>query len=75
MMRFDQNAHEGYFHLDSIEAEWNRGRNELPNLGHKLRHKQGYFPCPPSDQLMDIRNEMMLMMIQCGIDVERSITK
>ncbi len=69
-VRFDQNAHEGYFHLDSIEAEWNRGRNELPNLGHKLRHKQGYFPCPPSDQLMDIRNEMMLTMIQCGIDVE-----
>ncbi|NBT13334.1 MAG: type I glutamate--ammonia ligase, partial [Planctomycetia bacterium] len=63
-------AHEGYFHLDSVEAEWNRGREELPNLGYKLRHKEGYFPCPPSDQLMDIRNEMMLTMIQAGIDVE-----
>jgi len=69
-VRFDQNAHEGYFHIDSAEAEWNRGRKEQPNLGHKLRHKQGYFPCPPSDQLMDIRNEMMQTMIQCGIDVE-----
>jgi glutamine synthetase len=69
-VRFDQNAHEGYFHVDSVEAEWNRGREELPNLGYKLRHKEGYFPCPPSDQLMDIRNEMMLTMIQCGIDVE-----
>jgi glutamine synthetase len=69
-VRFDQNAHEGYFHLDSVEAEWNRGREELPNLGYKLRHKEGYFPCPPSDQLMDIRNEMMLTMIQAGIDVE-----
>ena len=69
-VRFDQNAHEGYFHLDSGEAEWNRGRAEGPNLGHKLRHKEGYFPCPPSDQLMDLRNEMMLTMIQCGIDVE-----
>ncbi|MFM8379280.1 MAG: type I glutamate--ammonia ligase [Planctomycetia bacterium] len=69
-VRFDQNAHEGFFHLDSVEAEWNRGREELPNLGYKLRHKEGYFPCPPSDQLMDIRNEMMLTMIQCGIDVE-----
>jgi glutamine synthetase len=69
-VRFDQNSHEGYFHLDSGEAEWNRGRAEGPNLGHKLRHKEGYFPCPPSDQLMDIRNEMMLTMIQCGIDVE-----
>jgi len=69
-VRFDQNAHEGYFHLDSREAEWNRGRAEEPNLGYKLRHKEGYFPCPPSDQLMDLRNEMMLTMIQCGIDVE-----
>jgi glutamine synthetase len=69
-VRFDQNAHEGYFHVDSVEAEWNRGREELPNLGYKLRHKEGYFPCPPSDQLMDIRNEMMLTMIQSGIDVE-----
>ena len=69
-VRFDQNAHEGYFHLDSVEAEWTRGRAEGPNLGYKLRHKEGYFPCPPSDQLMDLRNEMMQTMIQCGIDVE-----
>jgi len=69
-VRFDQNAHEGYFHIDSSEAEWNRGRKEGPNLGHKLRYKEGYFPCPPADQLMDLRNEMMQTMIQCGIDVE-----
>src|SRR3954463_8195708 len=25
-VRFDQNAHEGYYHLDSSEGEWNRGR-------------------------------------------------
>lgn len=69
-VRFDQNAHEGYYHLDSREAEWNRGRVEGPNLGYKLRYKEGYFPCPPADQLMDLRNEMMQTMIQCGIDVE-----
>ncbi|MFM7205168.1 MAG: type I glutamate--ammonia ligase [Planctomycetaceae bacterium] len=69
-VRFDQNAHEGYFHLESVEAEWNRGRQEGPNLGYKLRHKEGYFPCPPSDQLMDVRTEMMQTMIHCGIDVE-----
>jgi glutamine synthetase len=69
-VRFDQNAHEGYYHLDSIEGEWNRGRVENPNLGYKLRYKEGYFPVPPADQLMDIRNEMMQTMIDCGIDVE-----
>ena len=69
-VRFDQNSHEGYYHLDSSEAAWNSGRDEKPNLGYKLRHKEGYFPVPPADQLMDIRNEMMLTLIDCGIDVE-----
>jgi glutamine synthetase len=69
-IRFDQNAHEGYYHVDSIEGEWNRGRDEKPNLGHKLRYKEGYFPLPPADQMMNIRNEMMQTMIDCGLDVE-----
>ncbi len=69
-VRFDQNAREGYFHIDAGEAEWNRGRAEGPNLGHKIRHKQGYCPVPPTDSLLDLRNEMMLIMLQCGIDVE-----
>ena len=69
-VRFDQNAHEGYYHVDSIEGEWNRGRVESPNLGYKLRYKEGYFPVPPADQMMNIRNEMMQTMIDCGLDVE-----
>ena len=69
-VRFDQTAHESYYFLDSAEGQWNRGRVERPNLGHKLRFKEGYFPVPPSDQLMDLRNEMMQTMIECGMDVE-----
>jgi len=69
-VRFDQNAHEAYYHLDSIEGEWNRGRVEGPNLGYKLRYKEGYFPVPPADQFMNLRNEMMQTLIDCGIDVE-----
>lgn len=69
-VRFDQNEREGYYHVDSAEAQWNRGRNESPNLGHKLRSKEGYFPVPPADQLMDLRTEMMQTLIDCGIDVE-----
>ncbi|OYV85814.1 MAG: type I glutamate--ammonia ligase [Planctomycetia bacterium 21-64-5] len=69
-IRFDAKAQEAYYHIDSIEGEWNRGRVESPNLGYKLRHKEGYFPVPPADQLMDIRNEMMQTMIECGMDVE-----
>jgi len=69
-VRFDQNPHEGYYHIDSIEGEWNRGRDEGPNLGYKLRYKEGYFPVPPADQMMDIRNDMMNTLIEAGIDVE-----
>ena len=33
-------------------------------------YKEGYFPVPPADQMMDIRNEMMQTMIDCGIEIE-----
>ena len=69
-IRFDARPNEAYYHIDSIEGEWNRGRVEGPNLGYKLRHKEGYFPVPPADQLMNIRNEMMQTMVECGMDVE-----
>ncbi len=69
-IRFEQNEHEAFFHIDSVEGQWNRGRVENPNLGYKLRHKEGYFPVPPADQMMNIRNEMMQTMIECGLDVE-----
>ena len=60
----------GFYYIDSIEGQWNRGREEHPNLGYKLRYKEGYFPVPPADQLMDIRNEMMQTLIDCGISLE-----
>ncbi|NBT14382.1 MAG: glutamine synthetase, partial [Planctomycetia bacterium] len=40
-VRFDQNANEGYFHVDSIEAEWNRGREELQNILMESTGKYG----------------------------------
>ncbi len=61
-------ANSGYYYIDSIEGQWNRGREEKPNLGYKLRYKEGYFPVPPADQMMDIRNEMMQTLIDCGIE-------
>jgi glutamine synthetase len=69
-VRYDQTQHSGYYFLDSVEGAWNTGRDEKPNLGYKLRYKEGYFPVPPSDALHDIRSEMMLTMIQCGLKVE-----
>jgi glutamine synthetase len=69
-VRFDQNAHEGYYHIDSDEGIWNSGTNGAPNLGHRPRHKEGYFPVPPTDRLQDLRSKIMLALMDAGIDVE-----
>lgn len=69
-IRFGQNEHEGYYHIDSVEGRWNTGRREDPNLGYKPRYKEGYFPVPPTDSQQDIRSEMMLTMEKMGIFIE-----
>lgn len=69
-IRFDQNEHEGYYHIDSVEGRWNAGRVENPNLGYKIRYKEGYFPVPPTDSQQDIRSEMMLTLERIGVFIE-----
>ena len=69
-VRYDQTAHCGYYYVNSNEGIWNSGREEGPNLGYKLRHKEGYFPVPPSDQLQDIRSEIVLALRSIGVPAE-----
>jgi len=69
-IRYGQTINSGFYHIDSVEGNWNTGRDEKPNLGYKPRLKEGYFPVPPVDHQMDIRTEMMLTMLKCGIEVE-----
>ncbi|MBW1976285.1 MAG: type I glutamate--ammonia ligase [Deltaproteobacteria bacterium] len=69
-IRYADASHYAYYFIDSGEATWNSGREECPNLGYKLRHKEGYFPVPPSDTFQDLRTEMVLVMEQVGIQVE-----
>ena len=47
-VRFDQNSHEGYYHVNSVEGRWNSGAEENPNLGYKPDYKGGVLPgCAP----------------------------
>jgi glutamine synthetase len=69
-VRYDQSARCGYYYIDSKEGIWNTGREDGPNLGYKLRHKEGYFPVPPADQLQDIRSEIILKLETIGIEAE-----
>ncbi len=69
-IRYDQNSNSGYYFVDSAEGRWNSGREEFPNLGYKIRHKEGYFPTPPADSMHDIRSEMVSRLESLGISVE-----
>jgi len=70
-VQYDSKANGTFYAVDSNEGLWNTGRDEAPNLGYKLRHKEGYFPVPPADQLQDIRTEMVLVMEQLGLAIEK----
>jgi len=68
-IRFDQNAHSGFYFIDAEEGRWNSGR-EKDNLGYRPRYKEGYFPVPPTDHYQDLRAEMVETMGKCGIVIE-----
>src|SRR5437867_10035181 len=70
-VQFDSGPNGTFYSVDSDEAIWNTGREEMPNLGYKVRHKEGYFPVAPLDTQQDIRTEMCLVMEQLGIRIER----
>src|SRR6202035_4983757 len=72
-IRFDQAPQHGFYFIDSDEGRWNSGREESDqgkNLGYRTRYKEGYFPVPPADHFQDLRSEMVLKMMQIGMDVE-----
>ncbi len=69
-VRYESTNNRSFYSVDSVEGNWNTGRDEGPNLSHKPRHKEGYFPVSPSDTLQDMRTEMMLIMEQVGLAME-----
>src|SRR5690606_29328146 len=60
-----------FYAVDSDLGHWNTAREEFPNLGYKVRAKGGYVPVPPTDTHHDMRTEMVLILEQLGITVER----
>ena len=69
-VRYNQAANSAFYAVDSVEGTWNTGREENPNLGYKPRHKEGYFPVPPTDSLQDFRSEVTLRLKDFGVNVE-----
>ncbi len=70
-IRFDQSPNFGYYYIDSEEGIWNSGNDgATPNLAHRPRYKEGYFPVPPVDKLQDLRSKMVRALIDVGVQVE-----
>jgi glutamine synthetase len=70
-VQFDSKCNGTFYSIDSEEGIWNSGRDEMPNLANKIRHKEGYFPVAPADTQQDIRTEMVLTMEELGVKVEK----
>src|SRR5207302_2208715 len=69
-VRYDLKSNGCFYSVDSGEGIWNSGSDELPNLGYKLRHKEGYFPVPPADTQQDLRSEIILKLKEVGVHAE-----
>lgn len=71
-VRFSTDSHNTFFHIDSCESPQNTGRDYVEgNMGHRPRVKGGYFPINPVDSAQDLRTEMVTMIHQMGVEVEK----
>lgn len=62
------NANKAFYEVDSNEGSWSTGSSD--SLGYIARAKEGYFPAPPFDKLLDIRSDMIKLMDAVGLNVE-----
>ncbi|MFV0368232.1 MAG: type I glutamate--ammonia ligase, partial [Hyphomicrobiaceae bacterium] len=71
-VRFSAEPYNTGFRVDSTELPSNSDTvYEMGNLGHRPRTKGGYFPVPPIDSCQDIRSEMLSVMAEMGVVVEK----
>jgi glutamine synthetase len=72
-VRYEVKQNKSYYEVDSSEAAWNSGREEEGgNLANKTPFKGGYFPVTPVDQHADLRDDIVLKLMEVGLEVERS---
>ncbi len=71
-VKFSVDPYNVGFKVDSSELPTNSSTEyEMGNLGHRPRMKGGYFPVPPIDSCQDIRSEMLSVLTEMGVVVEK----
>ncbi|MBV8777375.1 MAG: type I glutamate--ammonia ligase [Alphaproteobacteria bacterium] len=71
-VRYESTMNAASYFIDSEEGPWVTAK-QYPdgNTGHRPPIKGGYFPVPPVDGQSDIRAEMLSIMADMGLKVEK----
>jgi glutamine synthetase len=71
-VRYEVSMNECFYKIDSEEGPYNSGRTQVDgNLGHRPTIKGGYFPVPPIDSAQDLRAEMLTVLGEMGVEIEK----
>ncbi|GLQ18536.1 type I glutamate--ammonia ligase [Maritalea porphyrae] len=71
-VRYSTDPHHSSFSLDHTELPTNtNAQYEAGNMGHHVATKGGYVPVPPVDSAQDIRSEMLSVLKEMGVTVEK----
>jgi glutamine synthetase len=71
-VKFQVGMHGNSYFVDSIESPGNTGKHyDEGNLGHRPGVKGGYFPVAPIDSAQDLRSEMVTVLAEMGVEVEK----
>ena len=71
-VKFSTDMYKVGFQVDSSELPSNSDTTyEMGNLAHRPRVKGGYFPVPPIDSCQDMRSEMLSVLTEMGVTVEK----
>jgi glutamine synthetase len=71
-VRFDVSMNHTFYEIDSDEGPYASGKVfEEGNVGHRPGIKGGYFPVPPVDSQSNLRAEMVTVMSEMGMNMEK----
>ena len=71
-VRFDVQMNKCFYEFDSEEGPYVTGKIlEESNTGHRPGIKGGYFPVPPVDSAHDMRGEMVTVMKEMGLEMDK----
>jgi glutamine synthetase len=71
-VKFDVSMNKVFYEFDSEEGPYTSGKSyEGGNMGHRPGVKGGYFPVAPIDSAQDLRAEMLTVLGEMGVEVEK----